>query len=77
MAAKWVLPHENSMLDPNIEDDGFITIHPDLKLIALQKIRDEAYIKFLNASGSDFTLAKHNLGNAERDLRKHIGDRLV
>jgi hypothetical protein len=73
--AKWELPDFHKMLDRNIEDDGFITIVPDTKLIMLQHLRDQAYIEFLNARGSCFLGAQHKLEQAERDLRNYLGDK--
>ena len=73
--AKWVLDEDHKMLDPNIEDDGFITIVPDTKLIMLQHLRDQAYIEFLNTTGSGFLGAQHKLEQAERDLRNYLGDK--
>jgi hypothetical protein len=73
--AKWVLDEDHKMLDPNIEDDGFITIVPDTKLIMLQHLRDQAYIEFLNAVGPAFIGAQHKLEQAERDLRNYLGDK--
>jgi hypothetical protein len=73
--AKWVLDEDHKMLDPNIEDDGFITIVPDTKLIMLKHLRDQAYIEFLNTTGSGFLGAQHKLEQAERDLRNHLGDK--
>ena len=75
--AKWVLDDDHKMLDPNIEDDGFITIVPDTKLIMLKHLRDQAYIEFLNTTGSGFLGAQHKLEQAERNLRNHLGDKNV
>jgi hypothetical protein len=52
--AKWELPDFHKMLERNIEDDGFITIVPDTKLIMLKHLRDQAYIEFLNAGALPF-----------------------
>ena len=73
--AKWVLDEDHKMLDPNIEDDGFITIVPDTKLIMIKHLRDQAYIEFLNTTGSGFLGAQHKLEQAERDLRNYLGDK--
>ena len=73
--AKWVLDEDHKMLDPNIEDDGFITIVTDTKLIMLKHLRDQAYIEFLNTTGSGFLGAQHKLEQAERDLRNYLGDK--
>ena len=73
--AKWVLDDDHKMLDPNIEDDGFITIVPDTKLIMLKHLRDQAYIEFLNAVGPAFIGAQHKLEQAERNLQNHLGDK--
>jgi hypothetical protein len=72
--AKWELPDFHKMLDRNIEDDGFITVVPDTKLIMLQHLRDQAYIEFLNAVGPAFIGAQHKLEQAERNLQNHQGE---
>jgi hypothetical protein len=75
--AKWVLDDDHKMLDPNIEDDGFITIVPDTKLIMLKHLRDQAYIEFLNAVGPQFLGSQAKLEQAERDLRNYQGKQMT